>query len=51
MYLRDLNQEQQNSWKKQFQKDKRTDILKAIEKGQDIHIGEYFPVKDCKVVR
>lgn len=51
VYLRDLKKEQREDWVRQFEKAGRKDLLKAIEEGDDVEIGEYFnSVKECKVV-
>ena len=50
IYLRDMNDDQKQTWINEIQQAHRDDLIKAYKNGEDIQIGEAFAPKDCKVV-
>lgn len=49
IYLRDLSSEMQSEIIRDLKRLGKTKILKAIEDGEDVTVGKYYPTTSIKV--
>lgn len=50
LYYSDLNQMQKDALLNNWKNHNRKDLVKAVEKGEDVEIGDYCDIKDCAVI-